>query len=531
MALSEEVKNTTTEVGGLGAELGKVGDIAGNLKNSFISTLNTVSNFNTALISTSRNLGQSAGFAKSVEDEIGKAAVNVVKLGGSLQDVIATFKSINETIGRTTFLSQQVLENVEAIQKFGVKDETISKFAKFFDTVGGGMQAATEKQIDLVNMAKAYGLNVGQFLGSVASKLDIVNKYGFPKGVSDLASMVAKSQVLGDTLSVATKLADSIMDDPEKAFEFAAQLQTLGGSFAQLGDGAQLLYMAQNDLKGLNDQVINATRGIATFNKESGQFEISGNERLRLRGLGKLGLDANQIEETALKLAKQEKIISEFQFKPGFEGLTEEQQQTLAGYAQLQKGGVVTIEGKDIGGLSSDSVKEILSNIQGSGSELSTSTDKNIDTIQRNLSATEAVILANNQLTNAFSIATIQAGGVSSALEGFTGIIVSAQESFNNIVKNAATSATSQIDVVKSNASSDKDLQFIKILEGIAGVINKEQFIKVTGNPTIDVKVTGMDAGMSDVIKKQVSEEVAKALKVTTTSNGGYTTDGTPPKK
>jgi hypothetical protein len=104
--------------------------------------------------------------------------------------------------------------------------------------------------------------------------------------------MVVKSQVLGDTLSVAQNFADQIMDSPEKAFEYAAQLQTLGGSFSQLGDGAQLLYMAQNDLKGLNDQLINATRGIATFNEESGQFEISANERLRLRGLKNLGIDA-----------------------------------------------------------------------------------------------------------------------------------------------------------------------------------------------------------------------------------------------
>lgn len=523
MAGPEGIKNTTTEVGGLGQELEKVKNIADTLKGSFTDTLNTVSNFNTALISTSRNLGQSAGFAKSVEDEIGKAAVNVVKLGGSLQDVIATFKSINETIGRTTFLSQQVFENVEAIQKFGVKDETISSFAKFFDKVGGGMQSATEKQIDLVNMAKSYGLNVGQFLGSVATKLEIVNKFGFPKGVSDLASMVAKSQVLGDTLSVATKLADSIMDDPEKAFEFAAQLQTLGGSFAQLGDGAQLLYMAQNDLKGLNDQVINATRGIATFNKESGQFEISGNERLRLRGLGKLGLDANQIEETALKLAKQEKIISEFQFKPAFQGLTEEQQQTLAGYAQLQKGGVVTIEGKDIGGLSSESVTKILSNIQGSGSELSTSTDKNIDTIQRNLSATEAVILANNQLTNAFSMATIQAGGVSSALEGFTGVIVKAQEKVNEKLSSATGGASNVITNLKSSSG---EIALVAAINEYTTAVSKDKFIKVEGNPIIDVRVTGMDAGMSDVIKKQVSEEVAKALKVTTASDGGYTTDG-----
>jgi hypothetical protein len=56
----------------------------------------------------------------------------------------------------------------------------------------------------------------------------------FQKVFHDLASMVAKSQLLGDTLSVAQGFADQIMDSPEKAYEYAAQLQTLGGSFSQL---------------------------------------------------------------------------------------------------------------------------------------------------------------------------------------------------------------------------------------------------------------------------------------------------------
>jgi hypothetical protein len=271
-----------------------------------------LSNFQDKNISVARSLGQGAGFAKSIEGELGRAAVNIVAMGGKLEDVVDIYKGINNELGKTTFLSEKFLVNAEAIKTFGVDEKTINSFGSFFDKVGGGMDASMSKQIELVNTAQKYGLNVGQFLTTVAGKLDILTKYGFPKGVNDLASMVVKSQVLGDTLSVAQNFADQIMDSPEKAFEYAAQLQTLGGSFSQLGDGAQLLYMAQNDLKGLNDQLINATRGIATFNEESGQFEISANERLRLRGLKNLGIDANAIEEAALKLAKNEKILSGF---------------------------------------------------------------------------------------------------------------------------------------------------------------------------------------------------------------------------
>ena len=534
MQSAEEIKTTTTQATGLAAELEKVGNISDRIKGSFKETLNAVSNFDTKLISTARNLGQSAGYAKSVENELGKAAVNVVKMGGSLEDVIKTFGDINTAIGKTTYLSQKFYENVEAIEKYGVKSETISSFAKFFDKVGGGMDAATEKQIQLVNTAKAYGLNVGKFLGSVGEKIDIINKYGFPKGVSDLSDMVVKSQLLGDSLSVAQSFADQIMDSPEKAYEYAAQLQTLGGSFSQLGDGAQLLYMAQNDLKGLNDQVINATRGIATFNKETGQFEISANERLRLKGLKNLGIDADKVEETALKLAKQEKIMNEFNFSPKlFEGISKEQQQTLANYAQITAGGVIKIEGQDFNKLDNSQMQKILSNIQGSGSELKykgemkdgklvTATESNIDSIQRNLSATENVILANNQLTNAFSMATLNAGNFSTSLEGYTGVIVAAQNQVNDILKKSADGGTKILGDLKTSFSAGASETFLaRINEYMAGE-SKEKFIKVEGNPIIDVKVTGLDAGVSDVIKTYIANEIAKSIKVTASDSSGY---------
>ncbi len=534
MQSAEEIKPTTTQATGLAAELERVGNISDRIKGSFKETLNSVSNFDTKLISTARNLGQSAGYAKSVENELGKAAVNVVKMGGSLEGVIKTFGDINTAIGKTTYLSQQFYENVEAIEKYGVKGETISSFAKFFDKVGGGMDAATEKQIQLVNTAKAYGLNVGAFLGSVAGKLDLVNKYGFPKGVSDLSSMVVKSQLLGDTLSVAQKFADEIMDSPEKAYEYAAQLQTLGGSFSQLGDGAQLLYMAQNDLKGLNDQVINATRGIATFNKETGQFEISANERLRLKGLKNLGIDANVVEETALKLAKQEKIMNEFNFSPKlFEGISKEQQQTLANYAQITAGGVIKIEGQDFNKLDNSQMQKILSNIQGSGSELKgkgemkdgklvTATESNIDSIQRNLSATENVILANNQLTNAFSMATLKAGNFSNSLEGYTGVISAALASVNTILDKSVEGGSRILDNLKTSFSAGEKDTFLDRINEYATAVSKDRFIKVEGNPTIDVKVTGLDAGVSDVVKTYIANELAKSIKVTASDSSGY---------
>jgi hypothetical protein len=55
-----------------------------------------------------------------------------------------------------------------------------------------------------------------------------------------------------------------------------------------------------------------------------------------------------------------------------------------------------------------------------------------------------------------------------------------------------------------------------------ATAVSQPKFIEVKGNPTIDVKVTGLDAGVSDVVKTYVANEIAKSIKVTASDSSGY---------
>jgi hypothetical protein len=476
-----------------------------------------LSKFQDKNISVARSLGQSAGFAKSIEGELGKAAVNVVAMGGKLEDVVDIYKNINAELGRTTLLSEKFLTNAKAIKTFGVDDKTINSFGKFFDKVGGGMDASMSKQIELVNTAQKYGLNTGQFLSSVGDKLNILNKYGFPKGVNDLASMVAKSQVLGDTLSVAQNFADQIMDSPEKAFEYAAQLQTLGGSFSQLGDGAQLLYMAQNDLKGLNDQLVNATRGIATFNEESGQFEISANERLRLRGLKNLGVDADKIEEAALKLAKNEKILSGFK-GVAFDNMSEKDKQTLVNISEL-KGGKIEIGGKGLEELnkSPETLTKLLEQVQNKGNQLSV--DKsNIDVVQSQMSANEQLTTSTNQLNTMFASTIIQGDNWSKSLDTMANKMTNVSGSMSSFVdkqgeaikdsyKLALDSGPTLIDEAIKKASREAGFDISD--KGLTKPIDINQTIAVKA----EVKFEGLDLKFADVIKTQTLDYVREELK------------------
>jgi hypothetical protein len=151
-----------------------------------------------------------------------------------------------------------------------------------------------------------------------------------------------------------------------------------------------------------------------------------------------------------------------------------------------------------------------------------TATESNIDSIQRNISATENVILANNQLTNAFSMATLNAGNFSTSLEGYTGVIVAAQTSVKTVLDKSVEGGTKILGDLKTSFSAGEKDTFLDRINEYTTAVSKDRFIKVEGNPTIDVKVTGLDAGVSDVVKTYVTNEIAKSIKVTASDSSGY---------
>ena len=526
MAGENIVDETSKSVDGLSTKVEKLRTAITNtfnltpdgLKKTIDDAFDTISKFQDKNISVARSLGQGAGFAKSIEGEFGKAAVTIVSMGGKLEDVFDIYKGINNELGRTTFLSEKFLVNAKAIKTFGVDEKTINSFGSFFDKVGGGMDASMSKQIELVNTAQKYGLNTGQFLTTVAGKLDILTKYGFPKGVNDLASMVAKSQVLGDTLSVAQNFADQIMDSPEKAFEYAAQLQTLGGSFSQLGDGAQLLYMAQNDLKGLNDQLINATRGIATFNEKSGQFEISANERLRLRGLKNLGIDADKIEEAALKLAKNEKILSGFK-GVAFDGMSEEDKQTLVNISEVGKGGEIKIGGKGLEELnrSPETLTKLLEQVQNKGNQLST--DKsNVDVVQSQMSANEQLTTSTNQLNTMFASTIITTDKFSVGLDTMANQLTQVGGTMNNFVTKNSDVMTGAYNKVLTDLPKTIDDLVKNATGGVTEGKALEKPIEV--NQVVTIKAEGLDVDFANIIKPIIKDYLESRIKKVALKSG-----------
>ena len=142
----------------------------------------------------------------------------------------------------------------------------------------------------------------------IRENIDKLNQYGFQKGIDGLAQMSRKAAEFRMSMGEAFKVAESVMD-PDKAIELSANLQVLGGAIGDFNDPLKLMYMATNNVEGLQDALIEAAGSLATYNSEQGRFEITGVNLRRAQAMAKeLGVDYKELTRGAI--ASQERLAA-----------------------------------------------------------------------------------------------------------------------------------------------------------------------------------------------------------------------------
>jgi hypothetical protein len=276
--------------------------------------------------------------------------------------------------------------------------------------------------------------------------------------------------------------------------------------------------MAQNDLKGLNDQLINATRGIATFNEESGQFEISANERLRLRGLKNLGIDANAIEEAALKLAKNEKILSGFK-GVAFDGMSDEDKQTLVNISEVGKGGEIKIGGKGLEELNQapQTLTKLLEQVQNKGNQLST--DKsNVDVVQSQMSANEQLTTSTNQLNTMFASTIITTDNFSKGLDGMANNLTQVGGTMEAFLKKNDVTLKGGYDKLLVDMPAEINT-LVKTATG--GVMDGKKLAEpIAVNQIVTIKAEGLDVDFANIIKPIIKDYLESRIKKVALKSG-----------
>jgi hypothetical protein len=281
-------------------------------------------------------LGRGREMSNMLTETFAKARKNTLEFGFGLEKNIELFSAINNELRTTRLLTSEQLTDMNALaMSVGLTSKEMADFVKNFDMLGKGTDDAIGAIARLQTEARSYGLNVAQFMRTVGENMKFLASYNFKGGIDGLSKMVAQAQSLRIDMGKTVSFAEDLMD-PSRAIEVAAGFQMLGGAVGALGDPFQLLHMAQTDMAGLQNSLVDMSAAAVTFNEKTGEFDIPVTEMYRLREVTKLtGIGYQELAEMAMNSAKKTKKL---EFLEGLSNIPEDQKELVANLGEIKGG-------------------------------------------------------------------------------------------------------------------------------------------------------------------------------------------------
>ena len=268
---------------------------------------------------------------------------STVEIGATFEDVANAVAGLADGMGKIVSPSEETIKNMTILsQVTGISTKEIGTMVTQLVRFGGTQEQAVANMSAMAKEARVAGLNSKVYTETIGKNLSKVSGFGFKSGVEGMSKMVKQAMMLRTTVEAigALKIQDSLLD-PEGAIQAAANFQMLGGAVGKLADPFQLMYMAQNDVEGLQKELVNSTKAAMTFNAATGKFDVSTQDMYRLREQAKLtNSSVEDLVDAGREAAKLDYIKEKFDLK----GLPEEQQNLISQLSTIGKDGSLTVD-------------------------------------------------------------------------------------------------------------------------------------------------------------------------------------------
>jgi hypothetical protein len=382
---------TAEAVVGTAKMLGNLDKLPGKFQN-LMAPLKDLFEMDKAIRKASLQMGLIGGQSANFRSNIKLAAEDTQKLGMGIKELAEMQAQYSENIGRNVSLGKEGLVALAQIAEgTGLGAEATGQMAADFEAQGVSAIRTKDAMEEAANRASSMGLNSAKVVKNIAQNTKMLNKFRFKDGVKGLVKMAEVSAKLGVDMEFASGFAEKLWN-VEGAVETAAQFNVMGGAFARLGDPFKLMYMARNDIAGLTEEIGKAAAESATFNKQTGKFELGAMEMHRLKIIAEqTGLEYDKLATAGLNAAKFTKIKSQVSF-----GMDDEGKEFLANTAQLDKDGkaYIVVKGE----------KKLLSTLGASGTKLIQDQVKEKKTLEERALAAKGF---DEQITNLINMVKI----------------------------------------------------------------------------------------------------------------------------
>jgi len=290
----------------------------------------------------------------------------------STEDLIKAQESYAKTVGRNLRIDntqQETLAAMTAVMKDGAVE-----LATAFEHFGVNLNGAGEHASKMFAEASAEGLSFTKYSENVVKNIKIAQNYTFKNGLKGLESMAKKATALKLDMAQVASFANKV-STIEGSIDVASKLQVLGGSFASIADPLGMLSEGLMDMEGLTDRITTMIGGLGSFNKKTGEIEVSAFDKQRIKAAAEaMGMDYSQLMDSVTTKAKREEIDKQIKGSANARGLDEKMQELLKNSATFNEEGKagVSINGqfKSIDELSNADYQDLVKETQDQAADI-----------------------------------------------------------------------------------------------------------------------------------------------------------------
>lgn len=265
-----------------------------------------------------------------------ESSVQVLKLGGELDDTLNTMVGIASASRRNVIENKEVVGELYAASK--ILGTTSKDLVNNFKDVGYETSQIGTNLENSITYIQSVGLNAREVMTDVSSNMEQMNRYQFQGGVLGLAKMAAHASMLRFNMNETFILADRVLD-PAGAIDVASAFQRLGVSVGNLIDPFQLMNQSINDPSGLQKSLEDVAKSFTYFDEQTQSFKINPQGVLTLREIEtQTGVSAKEMSKMGLAAADLDKRLSQVSLA-GLKFENEDDKQYLANIAKMGKGG------------------------------------------------------------------------------------------------------------------------------------------------------------------------------------------------
>jgi len=294
---------------------------------------------NDLLMKINEKTGMLGVLSRTFREEITEAYPEAIRLGISFEVLTQAVTELVANSGKFRLLGRNTIEEVAQASIFAESMGEYVALAPLFEEVSLGVYDMTQLTNKAGKDALEVGLNSRTVVKDIGGQLSLLNQYGFRRGVEGMSEMVQKSIEFRMNMGMVTGMADKVWS-PEGALEMVSNLQVLGGAIGDLNDPIKLMYMATNDVEGLQDALIGASKSLVTYNNEQGRFEVTGSNLRRAKEMAdQFGMSMSELTTTAVASMERTQAASDLMSQ----GLTmdEKDREFLTNLSQMKEGKMV----------------------------------------------------------------------------------------------------------------------------------------------------------------------------------------------